>query len=64
MRKIVPIANKVPLKGFDEKQEDLAYWLTRTPQERIMAVTMLVRQSLSPGQRMDKEAFGKRKFRS
>ncbi len=64
MRKIEAVANKDLLKGFDEKQKDLAYWLSCSAQERIMAVTTLIRQSLAPGQRMDRTAFNKRKMRS
>ena len=64
MRKIVPFANKAPLKGFEEKQKDLAYWLSRSPQERMVAVTTIIRQSLVAGQRMDRTVSAKRKMRS
>ena len=64
MRKIVPVASKGPLKGFEEKQKDLAYWLSRSPQERMVAVTTIVRQSLATGQRMDRTVSAKRKMRS
>jgi len=63
MRKIAPAANRELLKAFDEKQKDLAYWLSRTPQERLMAVTTLIKQSLAPGQRMDRTAISQRKMR-
>jgi hypothetical protein len=52
--KIVPVVRKAMLKEVDEEQEDINYWLSKSPIERIAAVTMLIRQSLKPGQRMDK----------
>jgi hypothetical protein len=52
--KIVPVVRKAMLKEIDEEQEDINYWLSKSPIERIAAVTMLIRQSLKPGQRMDK----------
>jgi hypothetical protein len=63
MRKIVPIANKGPLKGFEEKQKDLDYWLSRSPQERVAAVTSIIRQSMAIGQKMDRSVYGTRKMK-
>jgi hypothetical protein len=54
---------KVNMQTHDEKAEDLAYWLTRTPQERIQAVTFLISQQLKPGQRMDRTFVKKRKLK-
>ncbi len=62
MRKMAAIATKGPLKGFDEKSKDLAFWLCRTPQERAAAVTTLIRQSMVPGQRMVRIFTGRRKM--
>lgn len=58
--KIVPVVRKAFLKEIDEEQEDINYWLTKSPVERVAAVTNLVRQSLQPGQRMDKTMVVKR----
>ena len=52
--KIVPVVRKAQLKAIDESYEDMLYWLSRPPQERIAEVTRLIRVDLKPGQRMDK----------
>lgn len=38
--KIVPVVNKVQMKD-DDGYADILYWLSKTPQERIAAVTLL-----------------------
>jgi len=58
--KIVPVVRKALLKDIDEGHEDLVYWLSKTPQERIAAVTELRLHSLKPGQRLDKTVVIKR----
>jgi len=60
--KIVPVVRKAVLKDIDEGYEDILYWLSKTPQERIAAVTELRSHSLSPGQRIDKTVVIKRKL--
>jgi hypothetical protein len=60
--KIVPVVRKAVLKEIDEEQEDIQYWLSRPPYERIAAVTRLISGSLTPGQRMDKTAVVRRKL--
>ena len=45
---------KVNLKDYDQSFEDMQYWLSKSPQERIAAVTFLIHQNLSPGERMDR----------
>jgi hypothetical protein len=62
--KIVPVVRKALLKEIDEEQEDINYWLTKSPIERIAAVTHLIRQTLKPGQRMDKTFVVKRQLHS
>jgi len=37
--KIVPVVRKALLKDIDEEYEDMLYWLSRPPHERIAAVT-------------------------
>ena len=60
--KIVPVVRKVKLKDIDEDLENLHYWLSRPPQERLAAVTQLISFSLKPGQRMDKTVVCKRRL--
>lgn len=59
--KIVPVVRKAILKDIDEEYEDMLYWLSRPPSERIAAVTQLRSHFLKPGQRMDKTVVIKRK---
>ena len=60
--KIVPVVRKALLKEIDESYEDMLYWLSKSPQERIAAVTALRAHSLKPGQRLDKTVVIKRKM--
>jgi hypothetical protein len=62
--KIVPVVRKAVLKEIDESYEDMLYWLSKTPQERIAAVTELPSHSLKPGQRLDKPVIIKRQLHS
>jgi len=45
------------------EEEDFYYWLSRPVVERLQAVTLIVSQSLAPGQRLDKTAVSKRKLK-
>jgi hypothetical protein len=58
--KIFPVVRKAVLKEIDESYEDMLYWLSKTPQERIAEVTRLISHSLEPGERMDKTVVVKR----
>jgi hypothetical protein len=60
--KMVPVIKKSVLKDIDEGYEDMLYWLSKTPQERIAAVTQLRSHTLVPGQRIDKTVVIKRKL--
>lgn len=62
-RKIAMVKRQVDMKTSDQAADDLEYWLSRTPQERIAAVTFLVNQMLKPAQRMDKTVFSQRKMK-
>lgn len=62
-RKIAMVKRQVDMKTSDQAADDLEYWLSRTPQERIAAVTFLVNQMLKPAQRMDKTIFSQRKMK-
>lgn len=62
-RKIAMVKHQYEMNTHDQATLDLEYWLTKTPQDRIAAVTFLVHQSLKPGQRMDRTAFSRRKLK-
>ena len=62
-RKMVMVANQINLKDANQEAYDLSYWLLKTPQERMQAVTYLVRQNMTPGQRMDKTVWAKRSMK-
>lgn len=62
--RIVPVVRKALLKDIDESYEDMLFWLSKTPQERIAEVTRLRSHFLAPGQRLDKTVVVKRKLHS
>ncbi len=53
-RNIVPVLKKGPLKDIENDDDDLAYWLSKTPNERVASITFLVLNSIKPGTRMDR----------
>ncbi len=53
-RKIALVVRKVNMKNTNQSIEDMEYWLSKTPQERLSAVTFLINQNMAPGKRMDK----------
>lgn len=61
--KMTHVVRTSALHEIDEKKEDLAYWLSRSPEERIAAVTFIVLQSLKAGQRMNRSIVQKRKMK-
>ena len=60
-RKIAMVKHQHDMKTHDQASRDLEYWLTKIPQERLAAVTFLIKQKLKPGQGMDKTVFSTRK---
>jgi hypothetical protein len=60
--RIIPIVRKGLLKEIDESYEDMLYWLSKSPKERMAAVTEIRSHSLKPGQRLDKTVVIKRKL--
>lgn len=62
-RKIAMVSRQIDLKDADQEADDLEYWLSRTPQERLRAVTMLVRQSIPADLKMYRTAFSQRKMK-
>ena len=63
MRDIQLVATTRPMKEIPE-DEDFTYWLSRPVVERLQAVTLLVSQSVAPGQRLDKTAVEIRKLKA
>jgi hypothetical protein len=61
-RKILPSVVKKAYKEFNEVEQNRLYWMSKTPQQRIAAVTFLSMQSLKPEQRMDKSIIAKFKM--
>ncbi len=62
-RKIALVANQSNLKTSSQAQQDFDYWITKSGQERLAAVTFLVNQNLKPLQRMDKTVVVKTKMK-
>jgi hypothetical protein len=62
-RNIVPVVRKVQLREANDQLNDLEYWLSKTPVERLSAVTDIIFQSMRPDQRMDKGKIVKRKLK-
>lgn len=63
-RKISAVVRRVSLKEADDYINDLAYWLAKTPSERLLSVTSLIRQSLYKGQSLDKTRMVRRKLKA
>ena len=61
-REIACVLKRVNLKDANQLIQDMEYWLSKTPQERLAAVTFLVNQNITPGQRMDKTVVNKIKM--
>jgi hypothetical protein len=64
LRSIMPVVTKQPLKDFDEKMQDLEYWLRRPAKERLSAVTLIISQTMKKGQRMDRTFVSVKKLKS
>ena len=62
-REMKMVLNRLSMKESNQAALDLQYWLSKTPQERLAAVTFLINQNLAPGQRMDKTKFSKRSLK-
>ena len=62
-RKIAMTFRQTTLKDSNQPKEDLKFWTTKTPKERLAAVTFLVNQSLSPQQRMNKSVVSKKSMK-
>ena len=61
---IAPVVHKAPIKSFDEKLNDLSYWLMQPVVKRLEAVTFLVSQTVDlTTTRIDKTHVVKRKLK-
>ncbi|MFD3293555.1 hypothetical protein SKC35_07640 [Aquirufa sp. KTFRIE-69F] len=57
------ILHKEPLNSFDEKMNDLSYWLTQPVIKRLEAVTFLISQTVDLNTtKMDKTHLVRRKL--
>ncbi len=57
------ILHKEPLNSFDEKMNDLSYWLTQPVIKRLEAVTFLISQTVDLNTtKMDKMHVVRRKL--
>ncbi len=62
---IKPVLHKVPLNSFDEKMNDLNYWLAQPLVKRLEAVTFLISQTVDlKTTRMDKTHVVRRKLKA
>lgn len=62
---IAPVLYKAPLKSFDEKMNDLNYWLAQPLIKRLEAVTFLISQTVDlKTTRMDKTHVVRRKLKA
>ena len=62
-RSIVPVLRKIKLREADDAKHDLGFWLSKTPLERLAAVTEIISHSLKRLERMDKTRIVKRKLK-
>ena len=53
---IKKVVTKHNIKDFSSTKEDLAYWLNRTPEERVEAVEYLRRQLHGSSERLQRTA--------
>lgn len=62
--RIDPILHKAPLNSYDEKMDDLNYWLAQPVIKRLEAVTFLISQTVDlKTTRMDKSHVVRRKLK-
>ncbi|MBB6501797.1 hypothetical protein [Pedobacter cryoconitis] len=64
IRKIAPVLKRVMMKDANDEQHDFEYWLSRPVKERAAAVTHIISQSLTKGQRIDKTKLVKTRIHS
>ena len=62
-RKMAMVSKQINLKDVNQEAYDLEYWMTKTPQERLQAVTILIRQNMIAGQKMDRSFHQQRQMK-
>jgi len=62
-RKIVPVVKKGLMITLENDDCDLDFWLSKIPNERVKAITLLVLSSLKPGTQMDRSHVVRRKIK-
>jgi hypothetical protein len=63
-RSIVPVGRKVLLHEADDAKKDMNFWLSKSPLNRISAVTDLISDSMKRSKRLDKKKIVKRKLKA
>ncbi|RXK81466.1 hypothetical protein [Filimonas effusa] len=58
-RNIAPVVRRVKMKEAADGLNDLTYWLSQPVRKRAEAVTFLISQMLTKGQRMNKSALNR-----
>jgi hypothetical protein len=62
-RKIVPVVKKGLMITLENDDYDLEFWLSKTPNERVEAITLLVLSSIKPGTQIDRTHIVRRKIK-
>jgi hypothetical protein len=63
-RSIAPVVRTVALHKAADAKNDLSFWLTKTPLQRLSALTAIVSSSMPKSNRLDKSKLEKRKLKS
>jgi hypothetical protein len=63
-RNMVPVVRKVLLHKAADEKIDLAFWLSKTPLDRLSAVSGIVSSSLPKSKKLDKSKIAKRKLKA
>ena len=63
-RSIVPVVRKVILHEADDAKKDMNFWLSKSPLDRLSAVTELISYSMKRTKRLDKTKIVKRKLKA
>jgi hypothetical protein len=63
MNQLQKVVEKKTIVNLKDQGSDLAFWLSKTPQERVAAVTFLSMQQLKEGERMNRTIVNKFKLK-
>lgn len=64
IRSIVPVVRKALLHEADDAKKDMNFWLSKSPLDRVSAVTELISYSMKRNKRLDKTKIVKRKLKA